>query len=174
MELQIGYPLKPSVAPVCRSAHAIPVNESIDRSIDLETVRLFCSRSRTRVAIPKACVHERDLCDFYFVANRRMHKAIFEDILDEGISKHAHGEGERQSVTGPPDQFQEQGELGRINGFGDGEEAGLGVPPRSSGHMNGRMEPRGPRGIHHPGAAMKAFIEDSFSDLTRPVAMIEE
>ena len=146
----------------------------MNRSIDLETVRLFCSRSRTPVAIQKACVHERDLCDFYFFANRRMHKAIFEDMLGGGTSKHAHGEGERQPVTGPPDQFQEGGEFGRVNGFGDGEEAGLGVPPRSGDHMNGRMEPRGPRGIHHSGAAMNAFIEDSFSDLTRLVTMIEE
>ena len=103
-----------------------------------------------------------------------MHKAIFENMLGGGSSKHAHGMGEDQSVTGPPDQFQERGEFGRINGIGDGEEAGLGVPPRSSDHMNGRMEPRGPRGIHHPGVSLTGFIEDSFSDLTRLVTMIEE
>lgn len=136
----------------------------------------MCSLLHT-LTIQKSCVQERDLCNFYFAANRRMHKAFFRDMSGEGKSNNIHGEGKTQperGLEGQLDQFQEQRELERTEGGTDDGRGSLHVSPRSSDDMIQGAKPRGRRDVHRAGAAIKAFIEDSFSDLTRLLSMIEE
>lgn len=124
----------------------------------------------------KEIMHERDLCSFFFLADRYWHNAFLKDIRGGGYSADTTGWGEGapgRGVKPETGKFQEQGNVGKMAGAGDWDRSGLGAPSRLGVVFEDAVERRGRRGPTPAGAAMKTCIEDTLPALASLIAAIE-
>lgn len=121
-------------------------------------------------------VDERDVCHFYFIADRCFHKAFFQDLRGRGDSANVNEEGDikrSRDIEGRPGRLKEQGEPGRDAEMVPGEGGVLGVSPRSGDYGIEGVTCRAPKNRPRIGAALKAFLNDVSPDFYRLLAGIE-
>lgn len=111
----------------------------------------------------KEIVHEKDICTFFFLADRYWHKAFLEDV-ENGSNATSGGAGAHNG--GPkaePGQFNEHGKCQRLKGPGGLDGGEQVAPPRS-------------RVVSTPppaGSAMRTCIKVILPELTSLLAMME-
>lgn len=122
-------------------------------------------------------MHERELCNFYFLADRYMHNAFMEDIRSfvglaskTGEAGCTHGVG----MEGDPGECQGQGNRGRVNGTGGLEGGRLETPPQSSGDGKESARSQSDRNPPAAGGAIKKCIKDLLPEMAIRVAVIEK
>lgn len=122
------------------------------------------------------CVHERDLCNFYFLVDRCMYHAFSEDIRNQvGLANPtaeagcAHGGG----VNEEPGECHEQGKRGGMEETRDLEGSGVGVPVQSSGFGKGPARSQGHRDPPSAPGALEMRIKHLLPEIAIRVAAID-
>ena len=121
-------------------------------------------------------MNERDTCNFYFIANRCMHKAFFQDLRSwRGLCKHhqkwgrAAPEKHRVAIGTVPREIRDR----RREETRHRDGGALGAPPRFRNYGIEGVKPRGPQHRFRIGAAMNVFLITVSTDFTRLLAGME-